>query len=473
MRPLSASPDPAARAPRAPSRRRTGALLLACAAAAPAAHAGLPDLIFADGFQQGVLRPFQDILLRPFATEQASCPASGGTTLNVRPGTPVLLCYGLENRSAVTLESHELVDGEFGVVFSGNLQVAPGQTVVVSDAGGPRTFTRSTWQFTRWRTAGGGLAGEENRSLKVNVAPALALYRFVETDPARCVPGVLPFFPSPLASGHTRLTVAPGTEVRHCFRARNTSVSTMGASILTGHQLVDSALAPLVDPAQPLANHEIYTVAVAAPATSSATFAAQWSASDGVQTVSGTAGSELAVVADPACAGIGQGTSFDYVSILGTFVTPAGIRLDFDIDASPVRSGQAFSVAATGAITALLPDTYGPRLDTRVLVEIPAGVDLGQPFQAQASIDGGVPIQATVDVPGRLLVLSTGPVNGPPATIQVALSGHADGSPAAIAWPAPRLEQDFGLPGGNVNTVVIHPDPGGPAMLRTPRCPGP
>ncbi|MBX3724624.1 MAG: hypothetical protein KF823_01745 [Xanthomonadales bacterium] len=453
--------------------RIAGMTLLASTTAGQAAPTGLPDPIFANGFQQAILRPFQDILLRPFATEQASCPASGPTTLNVRPGTPVLLCYGLENRSSVVLDNHELVDGVFGLVHQGNQPIPPGQTLVVADAGGPRTFERSTWLFTRWRTAGGGLVGEENRALKVNVAPALALYRFVETDPARCPPGVLPFFPAPLASGHTRLTVAPGTPVHHCFRARNESVSTMGASILNGHQLIDSGLAPVVDPGQPLANHELYTVSASQSAAVDAAFTAHWSASDGTQTVSGSATSSLVVVGQPACAGIRQGTSYDYVSILGTFVTRANIRLDFEIDAAPVRAGQAFSVVAGGAITALLPDTYGPRLDTRVVVQIPTGVDLAQPFHAQASIDGGVPIQASVDVATRRLVLSTGPVSGPPASIQVSLTAHADAGTAAIDWQAPRLEQDFAQANGNVNTVVIHPDPGGPPMLHTPRCPVP
>lgn len=469
--PWSCPPPPVACRHR--TRRAAVIALLSCAPASQAAPAGLPDPIFADGFQQAVLRPFQDILLRPFATEQASCPASGPTTLNVRPGTPVLLCYGLENRSTVVLDSHELVDGIFGLVHQGSQPILPGQTLVVADAGGPRVFERSTLQFTRWRTAGGGLVGEENRSLKVNVAPALVLYRFVETDPARCPTGVLPFFPAPLASGHTRLTVAPGTPVHHCFRARNDSVSTMGASLLSGHQLLDSALAPVVDPAQPLANHELYTVMATQPAAADAAFTAHWSASDGTQTVSDSATSSLVVAGQPACAGIRQGTSFDYVSILGTFITRANIRLDFEIDATPVRGGQAFSVVAGGAITALLPDTYGPRLDTRVVVEIPTGVDLTQPFQAQASIDGGVPIQASVDPAARRLVLSTGPVSGPPASIQVSLTAHADAGTAAIDWLAPRLEQDFAQANGNVNTVVIHPDPGGPPMLHTPRCPAP
>jgi len=104
--------------------------------------------------------------------------------------------------------------------------------------------------------------------------------------------------------------VAPGTLVHPCFRARNDSGSTLGASLLGGHQLVDSALAPAVDPAQTLANHELHTVTAMQPAAAGASFSAPWSASDGTQTVSGSATSSLVVAAEPACAGIRQGTSF-------------------------------------------------------------------------------------------------------------------------------------------------------------------
>lgn len=170
------------------------------------------------------------------------------------------------------------------MIDQGSLQIAPGESVVIEDPGSPHTFQHRTLDLVNWKTSGAGRNGHRHRIARVNIAPDIALYRFLSRDAAKCVPGITPFFPSPTNSGYTALTVAPGDSVTHCFRADNTSI---GAFIfLTDSVLTDSGFGQLLDSDQPFTNGEVFTVAAQAPATTSVEFDAQWTATDGVGVVS-------------------------------------------------------------------------------------------------------------------------------------------------------------------------------------------
>lgn len=430
------------------------------------------DHVFSDSFEEPLAR-FDDILLSPIVTADGTCPNTGSNMIDTRPGAPVRFCYRLENRSNVTLTQHEIVSSTYGVLFQGPLSMAPGTSVVIPDPGSPRVFQHRAIDLVFWRTSGAGRHGKENRTVRVNISPDIALYRFLTSNPADCQPGILPFFPAQRNSGYTALTVAPGASVTHCFRAKNTS--TGSSATLTDNVLNDSGFGELLNTQQSFSNGQVFVVAANASASTSSDFDAQWTATDGTDAVSSMASSSFFVTPDPACDGIRQDTSFDYVIVIGDdFYILANVRLDFEVQASPATAGAATSFNAHGAITSLLPDgAFGPRRDTRIYLPIPDGIDLSRPFQAQASINGGTSISATLDAPGRMLVLSTGRVEGAPAEIDIQVNAFVDASRSApIAWEAPRLELDIEGDTGAFTTNPISPDPTGPPVLETPICTG-
>ncbi len=427
------------------------------------------DRVFADGFETKLVG-YDDIRLYAIVTSDPACPDTGHDTLDTRPGAPVRFCYRLENHSNVTLERQEITSSTFGVIFQGALQIPPGQSVVIADPTSPHAFVHRAIDLVNWHTSGAGRTGAGHRTAYVNIAPDIALYRFLTADAARCQPGITPYTPTPTNSGYTALTVAPGTLLTHCFRAKNTSIG--GFSTLTDSLVVDSLFGTLPGTGQSFSNGEVYTIAAQQPATTSIEADAQWSTSDGVDPASATAHSSLTVTTHPACDGIREGTSYDYVFDFYGFQALAKIRLDFEVTATPASAGASMTVDAHGAITSLFPDNaFGPRRDTRVYLPIPAGIDLARPFQAQASINAGVPISATLDTAGRMLLLSTGAVGGAPAEINVHITGYIDAlQTQPIAWTAPKLQMDIEGDNETVATTEILPDPAGPPVLTTPLC---
>lgn len=430
------------------------------------------DRVFSEGFELP-LAGFDDILLKTIATSDPSCPDTGRNEINTRPGVPVRFCYRLENRSNVTLDYQEISSSTYGLVFQGTMPIAPGESVVIPDPGSPRTFEHSAIDLVHWSASGAGRHGDENRVVYVNVAPDIELYRLVSSDAASCQAGIMPYSPEPTVSGYTALTVAPGDLITHCFRARNASVGIL--TTLTDSLLVDSLFGQLLDSDQSFINREVYTVAAQTTATATADFQAQWNASDGVQTVSSQAHSSLYVTTDPACDGIRQNTTYDYVFSFYGIQLLADIRLDFQVNASPVIAGEMMTLDAYGAITSLHPDgSFGPRRDTRVYLSIPAGVDLTRPLQVQASINDGVPISANLDASGRMLVLSTGRVAGAPAQINLHVVAYINsGQTQTLVWAAPKLQLDIEGDNGTYSTAEILPDPSGPPVLTTPLCVNP
>lgn len=180
--------------------------------------------------------------------------------------------------------------------------------------------------------------------------------------------------------------------------------------------------------------------------------------------------SSLYVAPNPACDGIRQDTSYDYVFELFSIQIVVNIRLDFEVNASAARAGEPMTVHAHGAITSLHADNaFGPRQDTRVYLSIPAGVDLDRSFEVQASINDGVPISSNLDVASRMLVLSTGRIEGAPAEIDLHVTGYVNAARTQpISWNAPKLQMDIESGTGAAALLEIVPDRGGPPVLTTP-----
>lgn len=327
------------------------------------------DRGFIDGFELP-LAGVDDILLKTIATSDPTCPDTGDNEINIRPGASVRFCYRLENHSDVTLDQHEIFSSTYGLLYQGTTPIAPGGSVVIEDPGSPRIFEHRAIDLVYWKTSGAGRHGVEERVVYVNVAPDITLYRFLTTDAVSCAEGIAFYSPRPAVSGYTAVTVAPGDPVTHCFRARNVGIGT--TSTLTDNLLVDSLFGQLLDSNQSFVNGEVYTVAAQQAATTSLELDAQWSACDGVDAVSDGAHSSLYVTANPACDGIRQSSSYDYVNFLGSFQILANIRLDFEVSASPAVAGDLMTFDAHGAISSLFPDgAFGPRRDTRVYLPIP------------------------------------------------------------------------------------------------------
>ncbi len=440
----------------------------------PAVHAQEPDeLLFKDGFEAliGTI-PTADLLMTPHPTEDAICGEPGSTTISVRPGTEVTLCYTIQNLGEITLEHHRIVDTTFGVTVDVNLDLPPGESITLIDAGSPRLIEERSISLVTYTATTGSLSGTRTREMRINVAPALELFRLLTTDPSECTPGLAPFFPSPLVSGYRLLTVAPGTPVTHCFRAVNASIGIFAG--LGDHLLTDSLFGVVYDNPMPaMANFEVFTVAETEPAGPTSAFSAQWQASDGVQTVTGEGQSALILRQDPACEGIEEHTTYDYIVWFpgGTLYMRSGFRLDYQVNAVPAIGGQPMAIEANGFIASLTPDeTFGPRDDTRIILPIPEGIDTSQPITASGTLTGGQALTASVDLDEGLIILSTGPVPGPPAGLDVYLTVTPDGSVDPIRFTAPTLELDIISTNGEVSTSVIDPDFNGPPILTTPLC---
>ena len=427
------------------------------------------ERVFADGFEPELRRGGYDILLVAMATTDSTCPVNGHADVEIRPGTPVRFCYRLENHSDVMLDWHELYSVKFGAIYQGTVAIAPGQSVVFEDPGAPRVFNHRTQDVVHWKTGGGGRYGADHKTVDVKVAPDIELFRFLASSADGCPTGIQTRNPDWAVSGYTALTVAPADLVTHCFRARNAGMGT--TSLLTDNVLVDSLFGQLLNhDSQSFENMDTYTVAAQDAATTSMELDAEWSASDGVDTVSAAGHSSLYVTPNPACDGIRQGTSYDYVQEFYGIQIVMNFRLEYDVNASPARPGEQMTVHAHGAITSLQPDgKFGPRRDTRVYLSIPAGIDLARPFEVQASINEGVPISANLDVAKRMLVLSTGPVEGAPAEIDLDVTAYvAAAQTQPIVWQAPKLQMDIEM--DVVATTELIPDRRSPPVLTTPLC---
>jgi hypothetical protein len=267
----------------------------------------------------------------------------------------------------------------------------------------------------------------------------------------------------------TAVTVAAGTPLAGCYRAKNE-----GGTLLNRHHLVDDALGTLLDvSATTLGQGSIYSVPRSLGTASTTTFGGTWHAGFEADDVSrSSAHATVTVVANPACSGVSTSSTIDYATSFSPQAS-SGMRLDFNVAATPLHSGQSATITASGHMVSL-PNffgaaLFGPREDTRIVVAVPPGIDMTQTIGVVATLNGNVPLTPTIDAIARTLTLNTGPVSGPPASIELAITLKPDGSANPIVFPAPTLELDIDFLNSLLQLGAV-PDPNAPAVLTAPLC---
>lgn len=439
-------------------RRAARAVAAALACAATGAHAA-GDTIFADGFES-------PIALDAYVVAASGTCAGGGP---LRQGDLAQLCYRFFNESADLAFTHQRVaDDAFGVTYDHDLALAPGTDATVPADLAPFPIEEVDYHLATWTASGPARTATTTGLVLFSYDPYVRLSALLVGSAADCVQGEADN--APYVSGLTAVTVAPGTPLAGCYRAQN-----LGTTRLDHDRLVDDTLGTLLDDATTaFGQGGVYSVPRSADTAATSMLSATWHAGFGADDATySSAAATITVVADPACHGVATGSLIDYS---GYFTAdgspgnsfPAGMRLGLDARATPVRGGAAFTIRAHGVL-ATAASLFGPRSDTRIVLRLPAGIDLSRALTVQATLGSGAPLTQVVDVAARTLTLRTGPMAGPPGDADIVIDAYADGGTDALAFSAPSIELDMQIQGIPA-TLVIVPEPNAPAMLVTPRC---
>lgn len=465
------------------NRARNAVLAALLLAMASTAWSGRPDPIFSDRFQIQPLLPSTEFQVAAWATLDQTCPAANPGTPEGFPGASVLLCYQLVNLGSVELSGVRVFDPSFGQMADLAIALAPGESLVFPDENGRRELSAPLRGYPGFFVSDGNRQGFRRTSHQVAFSPHLTLYRLLAASPEDCQPGLYAPFPPPRTSGYRLRTVAPGDSVVHCLTQYNASTTggTIGFPSLRQHSISDSLLGVLADNENVELSafpHRFWTLRqVASAPAQTADYITTWTTQadwfhqpepDSIPlTAIGSA--RLRVVDDPACDGIVEHTSSAYDAVLGIPIA-SGIRLDFEVEAEPALAAQPVEITATGFISNLQPEqAFGPRDDTRILLPLPDGIDLGS-LSISGSISGGIPLQVEIDQNQRIARLSTGPVPGIPATVFLSIIATPDGSQPSLVWPAPTLNMVLLDADGGEFVRVLQPEAGAPPVLTLPLC---
>lgn len=447
-------------------RRRTSAAALAAvlACAAPVAQAIITDRIFADGFESPTA-------LTPFLMK-ADSPCSALNSLPLHQDDTTRLCYRFSNTSADLVFTHQhVVDSTFGVTYDHDLTLLPGTDAIVESDLAPFPIEENDYHLATWTATGTPRTATIAQLLLFSYDPYVRLSAFLVDGAADCTQGIVagPQF----VSGLTAVTVAPGTPLAGCYRAQNA-----GSTRLNHDLLVDDALGTLLDDTTTAFDQgSVYSVPRSASTTATNAFSATWRAGFGADDEThSSATATITVVADPACHGIATGSTIDYGAQFSRKAAPdnlfpIGMRLDLDASATPLRSGAAFTITAHGTLQTAA-SLFGPRSDTRIVLTLPAGVDLSRALSVHATLGSGVALTQVLDTAARTLTLRTGPMAGPPGDADITIDAYADGGTNTLEFTAPSIELDMQIQGTPI-TLDLTPEPNAPPMLVTPRCASP
>ncbi len=426
--------------------------------------------------------PASEFTITAFATTDATCPDDGSSQFDAEPGDEILLCYRVENSGNSTLERHRITDTTFGLVVDESKPVRPGETAVFSNRNGHVSVDDHTVSIVDYAVSAGSATGVRRTGFRVLVAPHATLHRLFTESPSQCSEGVGMFFPPKLISGYRLMTVAPGTPVTQCFTLHHSSRSNEGtAPALNNHTLTDSDLGTILNGNTTELDvlSRFYTVArtVNAPS-ANRDFEAEWQSvaswadpkdfSQKSRDLTTRARTTLRVADNPPCTGIIEHTTLDYVT--GITNMQSGIRLDFEVQANPARTGNSVQIEAVGYISTLQPsESFGPREDTRILLPIPEGIEVSS-LSINGAITGGATLDMQIDTANGMIRLSTGPVSGLPAEVFLTITATPNGSVNPVRWSAPELEMEFSGTNGNSNVQSLRPDPDGPPVYRMFLC---
>ncbi len=428
--------------------------------------------------------PASEFNIKAFATKAATCPDDNSPQFDAEPGDEILLCYRVENSGERTLERHRIFDTTFGLVVEESEAIRPGESRIFSDRNGRRVVENHSVSIVDYTVSSGNATGTRRTGFRVLIAPHITLYRLFAESPDRCSEGVGMFFPPKLISGYRQMTVAPGTPVTQCFTLHHSSKSNQGtAPVLNNHSLSDSDLGAIMSENTTELDvlTRFLTVARMLNAPSSnREYEAEWRTRAGwadpndfsqkSRNMTVKAHSTLHISENPACTGIIEHTTFDYVA--GATNLQSGFRLDFEVEANSASAGNSVQIEAVGYISTLQPaESFGPRDDTRILLPIPDGLDISS-LSVNGTITGGVTLNTSIDTGNGLIRLSTGPVTGLPAEVFLTINATPNGTVNPVLWSAPELEMEFIGDQGNRFVQNLRPDPDGPPVLRLPLCDG-
>jgi len=444
--------------------------LLLCALPAT----GSASEIFSDRFELDDTPP--EIALYAYLV-----PASMNCHVNNRSGvtqdTTVKICYQLENRSGdKTLDQHVVTDDVLGVTYQGNDTVAPNSMITVAADTAPFQMDDHETRFVEWTAQSGPLQATAEYIFELSYSPYIKLRTLLRPNSSGCQDGVTS---SPTyTSGWLLATAAPGDSLTVCYSAWNG-----GATQLNRHRLTDENDSVVLNSTDTLAAQGSFKKSRTITASSSTEVAGTWRAGFNANedTTRSSATAHVEVKPGPACNGTTFTTSVDYGIDLGIpgFPPPAGssgLRLDYTVTSTLVQPNQPVTFEAHGEIVSL-PGfggdvLFGPRDDTRIIIDIPAGIEPAG-ISVNAVMNGNIPLNADVDTGTQTITLSTGPVSGTPATIDVEIEATPDGSVLPLEFSAPQIELDLNIelgPGFNIETLTGLPDPNAPPLFIAEQC---
>lgn len=152
--------------------------------------------------------------------------------ISVTPGSVVTYCWQVTNNTNLTLDTHDLIDSEQGVILEGSsLLLNPGQTIFITQ---PLQVDANLTNQSTWTAYFSDEILTASGSATVHVAPASI----------RVSKTVGPFQGSKPDSCPTEslLIVTPGTMVTYCFEIENT-----GPVALTLHDLIDDDFGTILE----------------------------------------------------------------------------------------------------------------------------------------------------------------------------------------------------------------------------------
>lgn len=437
--------------------------VLALASTIAPAGAVPSDSVFSDGFEAPIL------LVPTFLAATSTCQADSAPT--PPQDTPIRICYRLINLSTWRTFTHQhIVDNVLGVTYDHDLTLAPGANIVVESDLAPYPLVDSGAHFVDWTASTGASIGQDSQVQFFGYDPNIRLRALIVPSASACPQAIVDNQNgTPFLSGLTAVTVAPGTPLAACYRAKNE-----GATLINRHHLIDDELGSLLSvSATTLGQGSIYSVPRSLNTASTTTFGGTWHAGfDADDVTRSSAHATVTVVANPACSGVTTASTIDYASAFSP-QSSSGMRLDFSVSSTPLHTGQTATITASGHMVSL-PNIFGgaffgPREDTRITVAVPPGIDMTHAIGVVATLNGSVPLNVTIDAIARTIVLNTGPVSGAPASIELAITAKPDGSTNPLVFKAPDLELDLDFPYG-LFAVGATPDPNAPALLTAPLC---
>ena len=244
-------------------------------------------------------------------------PGSCATTqvITTTAGADVTYCYTVENTTAVTLTTHDLVDSQIGAILdSFQDTMPPGSELWLTRSS---TLTSTTVNVATWTATTTDTVAEGTDVVTVTVGqPSIVLTKTVGLDPVSCA-----------SAG--AITVTAGTQVFYCYLVQNT-----GPFTVTQHGLVDSELGQLLGPNFPLPLGPGDSVFLTAPAVITGTLrnVATWTADEGFTSASGVDAADVNALPPgaraPLLGNVGFALAAAFLLLVGGWALSAGRRLD-------------------------------------------------------------------------------------------------------------------------------------------------